>query len=145
MFNLDDCMACVINKSSKVFSIALEKRLLPYQMTRTQWIALYYIYTYKSLNQKELAKKMSLREPSIVPVLNKLEMQGFLMRDTSTDDRRHKNLTLSPLGIEKTEELLPVAKKFMEDTIQGIPEENLKIFKETIEKMVVNAKISTKL
>jgi len=42
MFNLDDCMAFITSQSAKIFSEALERRFRPYNVTRAQWIVLYY-------------------------------------------------------------------------------------------------------
>lgn len=95
MFNLDDCMAFIANRSAKIFAEALEKEFRPYNMTRSQWIAMYYIYTSESITQRELADKMSIKEPSVVRLLQKLESEGFLHRSGTHADKRVKQLELS--------------------------------------------------
>lgn len=139
MFNLNDCMAFVTSQSSKVFAEVMEKKLRPYNITRTQWIAMYYILTNEQLTQRELADMMSLKEPTIVRMLQKMELEGHLLRTGSTEDRRRKYLALSPSGEQLCLNLLPVVEKFKDDTTAGISPEHLQILKDSLEKMVENA------
>ena len=119
MFDLNDCMAFVTSRSGKIFAAAMEKQLNQYHMTRTQWIAMYYILSKGPLTQKQLAEQMVLKEPSIVPVLQKLEIS-----------ESGRDLCLS---------LLPVVEQFKADTTAGIGEETLQLVKEALEKMTENA------
>lgn len=140
MFDLDDCMAFVTSQSSKIFSEELERRLRPYNVTRTQWIAMHYIYTNKALNQNELAKKLSFKEPTVVRLLQKLEYDGYLLRTVHGEDKRKKKLELSDKGTDTYLNLLPIVKKFKADTTNSIPETDLQLMKEVLAKMVENAK-----
>ncbi len=139
MFNLDDCMAFTTSRSAKVFSEAMERRLSPYNVTRPQWIALYYIYTNDSITQRELADKMSIKEPTVVRLIQKMEGEDLLTRSGAKGDKRIKQLCLTEKGIRLCRELLPVAEKFMYDTIAGISQEDLQTLKNALDKMVSNA------
>ena len=139
MFDLNDCMAFVTSRSGKIFAAAMEKQLNQYHMTRTQWIAMYYILSKGPLTQKQLAEQMVLKEPSIVPVLQKLEIEGHLIRESSKEDRRVKYLELSESGRDLGLSLLPVVEQFKADTTAGIGEETLQLVKEALEKMTENA------
>ena len=83
MFNLDDCIACITSRSAKKLADCFEKRLNYYNITRTQWIALYYISVNKMITQKQLADKMSLKEPTVVRLLDKMETLGWVIRINS--------------------------------------------------------------
>lgn len=140
MFDLNDCMAFVTSQSGKVFAEAMEKRLRPYNITRTQWIAMYYIHTNELLTQKELARMMALKEPTIVRMLQKMELEGLLVRNGSKEDHRRKHLELSGAGKELCLKLLPVVEQFKADTTKGISPEDLQILKDSLETMVENAR-----
>lgn len=43
MFVLEDCMAWLANRSSKVFSSVLDSHFAALEVTRVQWMALYYM------------------------------------------------------------------------------------------------------
>lgn len=139
MFNLDDCLACMTSRSAKIFAEALDRRLKPYNVTRSQWIAVYYIYTSDLITQKVLADKMSVKEPSVARLIQKMEMENIIATFGTEDDKRIKQLILTDKGISLFHELLPVAEKFKNDTIAGINEEDLQTLKNTLNTMVSNA------
>lgn len=138
MFNLDDCIAFVTCKGAKDLADSLEKRLNHYNITRSQWIALYYIKNNNMITQKQLADKMSLKEPSVVRLLDKMELYGWVNRISSSDDKRMKFLILTDSGKEIETAMLDVAEKFKSDVLNGISLEDLDVFKATLNKMLIN-------
>lgn len=138
MFNLDDCIAFVTCKGAKDLADSLEKRLNHYNITRSQWIALYYIKNNNMITQKQLADKMSLKEPSVVRLLDKMELYGWVNRISSNDDKRMKFLALTDSGKEIETAMLDVAEKFKSDVLNGISLEDLDVFKATLNKMLIN-------
>ncbi|CAH2716553.1 Transcriptional regulator SlyA [Neobacillus rhizosphaerae] len=99
---------------------------------------MYYIYINESITQRELADKMSIKEPSVVRLLQKLESEGLLHRSSTNEDKRIKKLELSDRGVQLYLDLLPVAEKFKNDTIANIPEDDLQTFKNVLNTMVEN-------
>ena len=138
MFNLDDCIAFVTCKGAKDLADSLEKRMNHYNITRSQWIALYYIKNNNMITQKQLADKMSLKEPSVVRLLDKMELYGWVNRISSNDDKRMKFLVLTDSGKEIETAMLDVAEKFKSDVLNGISPEDLDVFKATLNKMLIN-------
>ncbi len=139
MFDLDDCLAFIASRSAKVFSEALEERLRPYNITRAQWIAMYYIHTGDSITQRQLADKMSVKEPTVVRLLQKIEQDGLLERSGNEMDKRVKRLLLTERGTRLCCDILPVVEKFKEDTIAEVSEEDLQTLKDVLSRMVANA------
>jgi len=138
MFNLDDCIAFITCKSAKDLADCLEKRLNYYNITRTQWIALYYIRNNNMITQKQLADKISLKEPSVVRLLDKMETLGWVNRINSETDKRIKFLNLTDSGQKIETDMLVLAEKFKEDVLNGITVEELDNFKSTLSKMLNN-------
>lgn len=145
MFNLDDCIAFITCKSAKDLADCLEKRLNYYNITRTQWIALYYIRNNNMITQKQLADKMSLKEPSVVRLLDKMEASGWVNRMNNENDKRIKFLILTENGQKIETEMLVVAEKFMSDTLNGLSQEELDNFKSTLSKMLKNIESNTSI
>lgn len=138
MFNLDDCIACITSRSAKLLADCFEKRLNIYNITRTQWIALYYISINEIVTQKQLADKMSLKEPTVVRLLDKMEALGWVIRENSEKDKRAKLLKLTEKGQKIETEMLDVAEKFRNDVISGITPEELDNYKSVLDKMLRN-------
>jgi len=139
LFNLDDCLAFITSRSAKIFAESLEQKFRSRHVTRTQWIAMYYISQSKRITQRELAEKMCVKEPTVVRLLQKMETDGYLRRMGCEADRRVKCLKLTEKGRTVYEELLPVAEQFKCDTIAGISDGELQILKRALDKMVENA------
>lgn len=139
MFNLEDCIAFITARSAKVFVKALEKRFKPYEINRTQWIAMYYIHTGDSITQRELADKMAFKEPTVVRLLHEMEEAGLVVRSGSEADRRVRRLSLSEKGGRICKRLMPVVEQFKNDTIAGISQEDLDTLTRALNKMVENA------
>lgn len=140
MFNLDDCIACITSRSAKKLADCFEKRLNYYNITRTQWIALYYISINKMITQKQLADKMSLKEPTVVRLLDKMETIGWVIRVNSENDKRIKLLSLTDKGKKIEADMLYVAEKFRNDVISNITSEELENYKIVLNKMLSNIK-----
>ncbi|MGE4485360.1 MAG: MarR family winged helix-turn-helix transcriptional regulator [Oscillospiraceae bacterium] len=139
MFNLDDCIAFITARSAKTFVKALERRFRPYEISRIQWIALYYIYTGNAITQRGLADKMSVKEPTVVRLLQEMEQDGLVTRSGSDTDKRVRFPSLTEKGERICTELIPVVEKFKNDTIAGISREDLDVLTRTLGKMVENA------
>ncbi|WMJ22727.1 MarR family transcriptional regulator [Paludicola sp. MB14-C6] len=140
MFNLDDCIACITSRSAKILADCFEKRLNFYNITRTQWIALYYVNINKMITQKQLADKMSLKEPSVVRLLDKMEALGWITRISSENDKRIKTLKLTDSGKKIEAEMLSVAEGFRNDVIRDISSQDIDIYNSVLSKMLDNIK-----
>lgn len=138
MFNLDDCIACITSRSAKKLADCFEKRLNYYNITRTQWIALYYISVNKIITQKQLADKMSLKEPTVVRMLDKMETLGWVIRINSEKDKRIKLLSLTDKGQKIETEMLDVAEEFRNNVISDISPEELDNYNLVLNKMLSN-------
>ncbi len=138
MFNLDDCFALITSRSGKVFAKTLDGQLSSKGMPRTQWIAMYYIHNSEYLTQKGLADKMSIREPTVARMLQKMESEGFLVREGSSKDKRIKYLELTDKGTKEFLELMPIVERFKDNTVKGISEKDLELFKTLLDKMIEN-------
>lgn len=138
MFNLDDCIASITSRSAKKLADCFEKRLNYYNITRTQWIALYYISINKMITQKQLADKMYLKEPTVVRMLDKMELIGWVIRVNSENDKRIKLLSLTDKGQKIETEMLDIAEKFRNDVISDISPKELESYKSVLNKMLSN-------
>ncbi|MBK5201474.1 MAG: MarR family transcriptional regulator [Spirochaetaceae bacterium] len=138
MFNLDDCFALITSRSGKVFAKTLDEQLNSHGMPRSQWIAMYYIHNSEDITQKGLADKMANKEPTVARMLQKMESDGFLYRSGCNDDKRIKYLKLTEKGTNEFLKLMPIVETFKNNTIDGICEKDLQLFKSILNKMIEN-------
>jgi len=138
MFNLDDCFALITSRGGKIFAKKLDEKLSSKGIPRTQWIAMYYIHTSANITQKGLADKMAIKEPTVARMLQKMESDGYLLRDGSNKDKRVKYLKLSDKGTKEFLKLMPIVEQFKDNTISNIKEEDLHTFTKVLNQMIEN-------
>lgn len=138
MFKLDDCVGFITNTAAKKIADAFNEKLSQYGITRVQWIALYFLGQNESMNQSDLAKKMNIKNSTMVRLIDRLEKEGYVKRVKDIKDRRITNLSLTEIGIQRREELLPIGIEFSDLASKGISDKDIEIFKDVLNKMVLN-------
>ncbi|MGN9160021.1 MarR family winged helix-turn-helix transcriptional regulator [Clostridium sulfidigenes] len=138
MFDLDDCIAFITNKSAKKLADEFNRRLQENGTTRVQWIALFYIGKAGEISQKELSDYMDIKESSMVRLIDRMEKEELVERRKDSEDRRITKIILTDKGKFLKEELMPRGQEFQDDVLKGISKENLEIFKEVLKRMTDN-------
>lgn len=137
-FNLEDCIAFLTLSNSKILSDKFERMLAMQAITKSQWIAMYYIKQNDGLLVNEIAGKMGLKSPTIVRMLDNMELLKWIKRDNNSDDKRTKLIHLTEKGLTKYEEILPTVICFKTSVTKGISQDNLNTFKAVLCDMVKN-------
>jgi len=102
------------------FSRALEKRTLPYGVTAGQWRFLRVLWREDGLTQRELSRRVGMREPTTVTALKSLEKSGFVRRKQSEDDRRKIHVFLTPAAKKLQGVLAPCVAEVNEIALRGL-------------------------
>lgn len=142
MFKLDDCVGFITNKVSKKISDVFNEKLSDYEVTRVQWIALYFLGKCEYINQTELAEKMDIKKSTVVRLIDRMEKEGYVRRKKDIKDRRITYICLTALGKKLRKELLPFGEEFSNLIARDISDEDMEIFKKVLDKLVVNAQLS---
>ncbi|MDE2561102.1 MAG: MarR family transcriptional regulator [Sphingomonadales bacterium] len=78
------------------FSHALEKLTLPHGVTAGQWRFLRVLWIEDGLTQRELSRRVVMREPTTVTALQGMEKAGLIRREQCSEDRRRTLVYLTP-------------------------------------------------
>ena len=70
----------------------------PLGLTYTQYIAMMAIWSAESMSVKELGAQLGLDSSTLTPVLKKLQSDGYITRERSTEDERVMIATLTDEG-----------------------------------------------
>lgn len=133
-------MGHITENAMKQIAEAFGRRLKDTGITRIQWIAMYYISTNKIISQRELSVLLHVADSSIGRLLDRLERDEMVVRLTNESDRRVTMTMLTERGEELMRRLIPYGEKFNDDLTEGIPQEELMIFQNVLEKMIENTK-----
>ena len=80
----------------------------PLDLTYTQYIAMMVMWEEKSINVKNLGKRLFLDSGTLTPVLKKLESKGYISRNRSKDDERNLIITITEEGEKLRDKALSV-------------------------------------
>ena len=73
-----------------------------------------------NLNQRELAEELDIETPTLVRLLDGMEKQGFIERQSVEGDRRAKQIAMTPHGAKVAEEVLDLARSLRADVLKSI-------------------------
>lgn len=107
------------------FSRALEKRTLPHGVTSGQWRFLRVLWMEQGLTQRELSRRVGMREPTTVVAIKSLERSAFVRRERSRDDQRKVHVFLTPLAESLAATLLPAVAEVNMIATQGMSSDDV--------------------
>jgi len=93
---------------------------------------------FNSLSMNELSEKLGITMGTATVAINKLSDKGFIKRERSGNDRRKVFVSLSNKGVEALNYHNNYHKMIISNITKDINEENLEIFTEVFEKILVN-------
>ncbi len=75
---------------------AINEQLLPLGITYRQWQVLGWLAVEGPLSQTDLAQRMKIEPPTLVGVLDRMERDGLLVRESCPEDRRKRMIRPLP-------------------------------------------------
>ncbi len=90
------------------------------------------------MTQKEIANRIGIEAPTIVPIIDKLEEQRIVIRRPDHNDRRNNLIFLTGESEAKWELIIECALDLEKASRQGLSQEELEITKRTLCKIAQN-------
>jgi DNA-binding MarR family transcriptional regulator len=118
----------VVRDTNRAFQRLLERRLVPYGITRGQWYFLRVLWIEDGLSQRELSGRVGTMEPTTVVALRGMERAGLVRRVRSADDKRRTEVWLTPKARRLKSKLLPIARKITEEAEVGLTRREIAAF-----------------
>jgi MarR family transcriptional regulator for hemolysin len=139
-FDFENSIGFVINRTGKVLIHAFDQELRKnVGITFSQWkIIITLVNNDDSLTQKEIAEKLALEGPTLIPIIDKLERDGFVVRKVDDNDRRNNQILLTDKTKNNLDLIINCGFKIKNILMRDIPEESISITKKTLEKMWQN-------
>jgi MarR family transcriptional regulator, transcriptional regulator for hemolysin len=96
-FDYENSIGFIINRTAKTLIHTFEQELRnKFGITFGQWkIIIILANNNDGLSQKEIADKLGLEGPTIIPIIDKLEKDGFVKRIVDKNDRRNNRICLT--------------------------------------------------
>lgn len=88
--------------------------------------------------QKDIEEEYGIRPSTATELLKQMEKNGLIIRKPEAYDNRLKKIVLTDKALIYKDQVVNDLTELEKTLTQGIPEENMKIFFEVIEKMMDN-------
>ena len=122
--------------------LASKLKQLGVPLTPEQFMLIDLLWNHGEMSQQQLAGMMHKDKNSVTKLVDAIERKGFVVRRQNKNDRRSNTLVLT----EKANQLKPGAKQkgisILDQMLEGINENELRMFLETLRKLNVNMNVS---
>lgn len=117
---------------------ACQPELTKVGLTYTQYLVMSVIWELKSVNLKAIGTRLFLDSGTLTPLLRKLELKGFIVRERVKEDERSMEITLTAKGqsLQKKVRHIP---ELIESNI-GLSPEDLQVLQGLLYKVLHNVK-----
>ena len=89
-------------------------------LQRSEWSVLYSVVHDPNVTAAELAQRLTIEKPNMARIIKDLSNAGYIEVETSTVDKRRKNLRITPSGKHKYLEARVSIDAFEQDIVEGV-------------------------
>lgn len=121
MPSLSERFSNALHQSSRIWKLALDKRLRHLNLSQTGWMTIASVAKADTLlSQAELAQAVGIESATMVVTIDRLVHAGLVVRQPSPTDRRIKLISLTEAGEKLYAEVKAQASAFREELLAGI-------------------------
>lgn len=117
--NREANLGYLLSKAARLTKWELNNRLTDIGLTSTQWGLLHLLYQYKDTDfvatPAAIAEKLHSDRPTISGIIDRLNKNGWILRQTNPDDRRSQLISLT----EKTLGLVSEMERLSDETMNS--------------------------
>lgn len=114
-------------------------------LTKEQMIVLKKLQEQDGVNQNELASLTFRDKSSLARLLTKMESKNYILRIQSAEDKRNKEVFITPEGVEVFDRTRPVIQNVIDIMEDGMAADHKKLMIENLKKIQSNFKTSIEL
>lgn len=115
----------------------LNVQLEPYQLYSSQWAVLRFLNDKGPHSFVDIANFMSIEKPSVTKLVHKLVDLGYV-ETVAGKDKREKLVHLSKYGEELVQEIKSQLRPFFEQALAGVPQQDIEIATQVVERICMN-------
>ncbi|TWT39662.1 MarR family winged helix-turn-helix transcriptional regulator [Blastopirellula retiformator] len=134
-FDFEKSVGYWIFSTGHMLSRAMNEELSTHGITYRQWEVLAWLSYHGEITQSELAEQMRIEAPTLVGVIDRMERDGWITRETDPCDRRKKIIRATDKVRPVWEQMVNCALSVRARAIVGIPEEDLEVMRRTLSAM----------
>ncbi|TLX95721.1 MAG: MarR family transcriptional regulator [Thaumarchaeota archaeon] len=138
--DLSDSLGMLVFLTSKslerLAEAEMKKRL---GLTSSQWKIIMALNLSDGLSQKELAEKIYVDGSTLVPIIDKMELDGLVERRQDPNDRRNNRIFLTKKSGSVVDSIIEIILELRKIIYNELSQEELESAKKTMKKIIDNA------
>ncbi|WP_077047535.1 MarR family transcriptional regulator [Pseudomonas sp. KK4] len=113
---------------SRGWRAELDRRLAGLGLSQARWLVLLHLARFdQAPTQRELAQSVGVEGPTLARLLDSLESQGLVQRQSVLEDRRAKKIVLCTPARPLIDQIETIANQLRLELFEGVDEADLKI------------------
>lgn len=141
-YDFQNSIGFLINRTAKGYIKALDSQLREkVGVTIGQWKVLVMLVDQDGLTQKEIADRLGLDGATLIPIIDKMEEERLVVRKVDSRDRRNNRIYRTDRADALWDKMVQCASDIKEISLKGIPDENIKILRDTLENIWQNLRL----
>ncbi|MCV0409244.1 MarR family transcriptional regulator [Nitrosopumilus sp.] len=138
--DLKDSIGLMMKRSAKAWERAADIELTErFGLTGGKWKVITGLSINEGITQKQLADMMFVEAPTLVPIIDKLEKEGYLTRQSDPKDRRNNLIFLTKKAKKTVDPIIDCIVKMRDIGLDKISKKDLEITKKTLTQINANA------
>ena len=113
---------------SRGWRAELDRRLAGLGLSQARWLVLLHLARFEDApTQRELAQSVGVEGPTLARLLDSLESQGLVQRQSVIEDRRAKKIVRCAPALPLIEQIETIATQLRHELFDGVDEADLKV------------------
>ena len=139
-YDYQDSTGFIVRSTARAFETAFDQELRKKaDITVAQSRVIGVLVLIKDgMTQREIANRIGIEAPTIVPIIDKLEKQGIVIRKADHNDRRNNRIFLTDKSEAKWKLIIECALELEKACRQGLSDEELEVVKINLRKIGQN-------
>jgi MarR family transcriptional regulator, transcriptional regulator for hemolysin len=138
-YDFENSIGFIVNRAARSFVKALDLELHDkVGVTVGQWKVIVMLVKQNGLTQKETADKLGLESPTLIPIIDKMEKEGLIIRKVDPSDRRNNRIYRTEKADALWDRMMECASKVRQAAIKDIPEEDINVMRTVLNKIWYN-------
>lgn len=128
----------LMHDTTRLMNRYYDRRVRAYNITRTQWTLLTYLFRYEGVSQTKLAEYMDLAPMTLTRQIDKLEEDGLLDRRQDVRDRRTNLIYLTEKSQPLMDHMHEIAVEAKEAALKNFSQEEREMLRAFLLRMREN-------
>lgn len=137
-----DRLGTLLQDISRQFWARFEQRTVAYGLSAAQWRLLGHVLREGPSTQTTLAALLGVEPISVSRLIDRMEQQGWVLREAQTEDRRVRII----VATEKARDIAPsvrtIAEELYDEALAGLDDETRRVLHITLLKITENLQAS---